>query len=83
MSREVCPECRKGYLYEGRDGQFKTKACFVCGYYWNDSEGYSELSKRLFKEYFPTQTKWPPTKLEQSQKQPDTEQNPQFRPSVY
>jgi hypothetical protein len=61
MTREKCPECKEGFLYNKMDGKFTLKICYACGYYWNDSKGYSELSKRLFKEYFPTQTKWMPS----------------------
>lgn len=55
---ETCPECQaKLYERKTEDG-FTKKVCFACGYYWNDSEGYSELDKRLFKKHLPTQVGW-------------------------
>jgi hypothetical protein len=56
---KVCPECQCGNLYgrKTEDG-FTKKTCYVCGYYWNNSEGYSELDRRLFKKYFPTDSGW-------------------------
>ena len=59
--REKCPQCPEGFLYKREDGKFTIKSCFKCGYYWNDSEGYDDLSKRLFVECFPKQTKWRPS----------------------
>ena len=60
MNREKCPECHDGFLYkklERRTG-FTIKICFVCGHYWNDSNSYGESAQRLFREYFPQQTRW-------------------------
>ena len=56
--REECPRCNEGRLYDRKDGKFTLKVCYLCGYYWNDSEGYSDLSKNLFKEYFPLESRW-------------------------
>ncbi len=62
MTRPKCPSCGKGKLYEGRteDG-YTERSCYVCGYYWDSSEGYDELTVRLHKEYFPREVAYRPS----------------------
>ena len=36
----------------------EVRTYYACGYYWEDTEGDSELSRRLFKEYFPIEKGW-------------------------
>jgi len=80
MNREKCPECKKGFLYPKKDGKFTLKICYVCGYYWNDSKGYDELSKRLFRDYFPTLKKWEPSpEMKRSHFSPEDETKPDLR----
>ncbi len=54
-----CPNCSKGRFYERKDDDgYTERICYVCGYYWDDTEGYSELDKSMFRKYFPTESGW-------------------------
>ncbi len=57
-----CHDCKTGKLYERKmEDDYIERNCYVCGYHWNDSEGYDELTVRLHKEFFPREFKWIPS----------------------
>ena len=59
----ICPDCKRGKIYEKIEAEtgITQSKCYACGYYEDNSEGYSESSIYLFRKWFPTEVKWLPS----------------------